>query len=81
MIKSEEEFLSKIYGEEYEKYCNGVPRIIKLFWIESTIPIIKLLLYNQNLDFYNAKLEAYISEQTINLYMKNILILYATREG
>jgi len=31
MIKSEEEFLSQKYGEEYEKYCNGVPRIIKLF--------------------------------------------------
>jgi len=31
MIKSEEEFLSKKYGEEYEKYCNGVPRTIKLF--------------------------------------------------
>ena len=31
MSKSEEEFLSKMYGEEYEKYCNGVPRIIKLF--------------------------------------------------
>lgn len=31
MIKSEEEFLSQKYGEEYEKYCNRVPRIIKLF--------------------------------------------------
>jgi len=31
MIKSEEEFLSRRYGEEYERYCNSVPRIIKLF--------------------------------------------------
>ena len=31
MINSEEEFLTQRYGEEYEKYCNEVPRIIKLF--------------------------------------------------
>ncbi len=31
MIRSEEEFLSLKYGEEYEKYCSAVPRIIKLF--------------------------------------------------
>jgi protein-S-isoprenylcysteine O-methyltransferase Ste14 len=31
MIKSEEEFLSLRYGEEYKRYCNSVPRIIKLF--------------------------------------------------
>jgi protein-S-isoprenylcysteine O-methyltransferase Ste14 len=31
MIRSEEEFLMLKYGEEYEKYCNTVPRIIKLF--------------------------------------------------
>jgi protein-S-isoprenylcysteine O-methyltransferase Ste14 len=30
MIQSEEEFLSLRYGEEYEKYCNAVPRIFKL---------------------------------------------------
>ena len=29
MIKSEEEFLSQKYGEEYERYCNDVPRIFK----------------------------------------------------
>ena len=28
MIRSEEEFLSLRYGEEYEKYCRIVPRII-----------------------------------------------------
>ena len=31
MIKSEEEFLSQRYGDEYQRYCNSVPRIIKLF--------------------------------------------------
>ena len=31
MIRSEEEFLELKYDEEYEKYCNAVPRIIKLF--------------------------------------------------
>lgn len=31
MVKSEEEFLSQKYGEEYKKYCNSVPRIIKPF--------------------------------------------------
>ena len=31
MIRSEEEFLSLRYGEEYEKYCSKVPRVIKLF--------------------------------------------------
>ena len=31
MIRSEEEFLSLKYGEEYEKYCSAVPRIIRLF--------------------------------------------------
>lgn len=31
MIKSEEEFLSHKYGEEYDRYCNSVPRIIKPF--------------------------------------------------
>lgn len=30
MIKSEEEFLSQRYAEGYERYCNDVPRIIKL---------------------------------------------------
>ena len=30
MIKSEEEFLSKKYGEDYKKFCKDVPRIIKL---------------------------------------------------
>ncbi len=31
MIRSEEEFLNLMYGEEYEKYCSAVPRVIKLF--------------------------------------------------
>jgi protein-S-isoprenylcysteine O-methyltransferase Ste14 len=31
MIRSEEEFLNLRYGEEYEEYCNAVPRVIKLF--------------------------------------------------
>ena len=31
MIKTEEEFLANKYGEEYQKYCNDVPRLIKLF--------------------------------------------------
>ena len=31
MIKTEEEFLTNNYGEEYQKYCNDVPRLIKLF--------------------------------------------------
>lgn len=31
MIKTEEEFLTKNYKEEYQKYCDNVPRIIKLF--------------------------------------------------
>lgn len=31
MIKTEEEFLTNNYGEEYQKYCDDVPRIIKLF--------------------------------------------------
>ena len=31
MIRSEEEFLNSRYGEEYEKYCSTVPRVIKLF--------------------------------------------------
>ena len=31
MIRSEEEFLKLRYGEEYEKYCSAVPRVIKLF--------------------------------------------------
>ena len=31
MIRSEEEFLNSRYGEEYEKYCRTVPRVIKLF--------------------------------------------------
>ena len=31
MIRSEEEFLRAGYGEEYEKYCKAVPRVIKLF--------------------------------------------------
>jgi protein-S-isoprenylcysteine O-methyltransferase Ste14 len=31
MIRSEEEFLNLRYGEEYEKYCSTVPRVIKLF--------------------------------------------------
>ena len=31
MIRSEEEFLNLRYGEEYEKYCSDVPRVIKLF--------------------------------------------------
>ena len=31
MIRSEEEFLNLRYGEEYEKYCSAVPRVIKLF--------------------------------------------------
>jgi len=30
MICSEEEFLNSRYGEEYEKYCSTVPRVIKL---------------------------------------------------
>lgn len=30
MIRTEEEFLGLKYGEVYEKYCNTVPRIIKL---------------------------------------------------
>ena len=30
MIKSEEEFLQSLYGEEYKTYCSNVPRIIKL---------------------------------------------------
>jgi protein-S-isoprenylcysteine O-methyltransferase Ste14 len=31
MIKTEEEFLTKNYKEEYQIYCDDVPRIIKLF--------------------------------------------------
>ncbi len=31
MIKTEEEFLTTNYGEEYLKYCNNVPRLIRLF--------------------------------------------------
>ncbi len=31
MIRSEEEFLSLRYGEEYDRYCSAVPRVIKLF--------------------------------------------------
>jgi protein-S-isoprenylcysteine O-methyltransferase Ste14 len=31
MIRSEEEFLNLRYGEEYEKYCRTVPRVIKIF--------------------------------------------------
>jgi len=31
MIRSEEEFLNLTYGEEYEKYCSAVPRVIKIF--------------------------------------------------
>jgi len=31
MIKSEEEFLSRKYGEEYKKYCSSVSRIIIFF--------------------------------------------------
>ena len=31
MIKTEEEFLTNNYGAEYQKYCNDVPRLIKLF--------------------------------------------------
>ena len=31
MIKTEEEFLTNNYGEEYQIYCNDVPRLIKLF--------------------------------------------------
>jgi len=31
MIRSEEEFLSLRYGEEYEIYCSTAPRVIKLF--------------------------------------------------
>lgn len=31
MIKSEEEFLTNNYGKEYQKYCNAIPRLIKLF--------------------------------------------------
>jgi len=31
MVKTEEEFLTKIYGVEYQKYCDEVPRLIKLF--------------------------------------------------
>lgn len=31
MIKTEEEFLTNNYGEEYQKYCNDIPRLIKLF--------------------------------------------------
>ena len=31
MIKSEEEFLSQRYGDEYQRYCNSVSRIVKLF--------------------------------------------------
>jgi len=34
MIKSEEEFLRLKYGNEYEEYCNTVPRIIKLFSVK-----------------------------------------------
>ncbi len=30
MIKSEEEFLTQKYGEEYEMYCKDVPRVFKL---------------------------------------------------
>ena len=30
MIKTEEEFLINNYREEYQKYCNDVPRLIKL---------------------------------------------------
>jgi len=31
MIKTEEEFLTNNYGKEYQRYCNDVPRLIKLF--------------------------------------------------
>ncbi len=31
MIRSEEEFLNLRYGEEYDRYCSAVPRVIKLF--------------------------------------------------
>lgn len=31
MIKTEEEFLTNNYGVEYQKYCDDVPRLIKLF--------------------------------------------------
>lgn len=31
MVKTEEEFLANNYAEEYQKYCNDVPRLIKLF--------------------------------------------------
>ena len=31
MIKTEEEFLTNNYGEEYQKYCSDIPRLIKLF--------------------------------------------------
>jgi len=31
MVKTEEEFLTNNYGEEYQKYCDEVPRLIKLF--------------------------------------------------
>ena len=31
MIKTEEEFLTNNYSIEYQKYCNDVPRLIKLF--------------------------------------------------
>jgi len=31
MVKTEEEFLTKNYKKEYQKYCDDVPRIIKLF--------------------------------------------------
>lgn len=31
MIRSEEEFLNLRYGEEYQRYCSSVPRLIKIF--------------------------------------------------
>jgi len=30
MVQTEEEFLKRIYGEEYREYCSAVPRILKL---------------------------------------------------
>ena len=30
MIKSEEEFLIKTYGDEYRKYCQSVPRLFRI---------------------------------------------------
>lgn len=31
MVRSEEEFLARQYGDEYVQYCNDVPRTVRLF--------------------------------------------------